>query len=313
MKKIECDSGTNKNIWISITGYRTLLVYKSLLEKGRSVNELIEILSNNKNTNKAVSKDTVRITINTLKASGCDISRPIKSNGYKYELIKHPFVLMLSEEQFNQFIKLRSRFAAEATYDKVFTLNSLYDKFFNLTQNDEYITILKESAPLLGVNLDIVREFAGPKLKNKKVNIHYDSPTYGEEDIDIIPQRLSYENAKLYLCCFIYKYGQFSILNLDRIMKINNVSLSKFSKEEIYYDVYYKLTGESLTAFVPETYEEVVERGEDYIVVNAKVANEFCFIQRILLFGRDFRIISPDFFKEKLINKIKQIREGYNL
>lgn len=313
MKKIECDSGTKKNIWISITGYRTLLVYKSLLEKGRSVKELIEILSNNKNTNKAVSEDTVRVTLNTLKSAGCIISRPKKSNGFKYELIKHPFSLSLNKEKFHQFLALRNRFASESTYDKVFTLNSLYDKFFNLTQNDEYMNDLENSKPLLGVNKDIVKEFAGPKLKNKKVNIHYDSPTYGEEDIDIIPQRLTYENTKLYLCCFIYKYGQFSILNLDRIMKINNVSLSKFSKEEIYFEVKYKLIGDSLTSFIPEMYEEIVEKNDDYIIVNAKVANEFCFIQRLLLFGRDFRIISPDFFKEKLINKIKQIRKGYSL
>ena len=43
----------------------------------------------------------------------------------------------------------------------------------------------------------------------------------------------------------------------------------------------------------------------------AKIEDEFMFIQRILQFGTDFNIISPDFFKEILINKIKLIQKGY--
>ena len=39
--------------------------------------------------------------------------------------------------------------------------------------------------------------------------------------------------------------------------------------------------------------------------------NEFCFIQRILLLGSDFKINSPEFFREKLINKLKLIQKGY--
>ena len=68
----------NKKTWISLTGYRTLYVLKLLIEKSRSIDELVDLLKSNPYTNKSVSKDTVRLTINTLRSAGCNISKSKK-------------------------------------------------------------------------------------------------------------------------------------------------------------------------------------------------------------------------------------------
>ena len=77
------------------------------------------------------------------------------------------------------------------------------------------------------------------------------------------------------------------------------------------YKVVYELLGNSKNIFKIQKNEEIISRNTNSIKIEALVDNEFLFIQRLLLFGTDFKIISPDFFREKLIDKIKLIQKGY--
>lgn len=300
-----------KKFWISITGYRTLLILKSLMEKSCTIDELVEIVKKDSITNKAVSKDTVRIAINTLKSAGCEILRPNKANAYKYELIKHPFAFNMNDEELDVFIRLREKFSADIKYSDVFTINDLYEKLISLTLNTNQENYVKDTQPLKNVDRKILTELSNPKLFGKKVQIKYLSPEFGEENIDVIPQKIMYETGKIYLWCYSFKYDKNSMLNFERILKINSIDISKNYNKETSYEVVYELFGNSLSSFREKENEKIIEKNENSIKVLAIVDNEFLFIQRILLFGADFKIISPDFFREKLINKIKLIRKGY--
>ena len=91
MRIIETCSEEKKNIWISLTGYRLLLLLKTLLDGDKTVGELISVLSENEVTKKSISKDTVRLAVSTLKKAGCEIIRPTKANDYHYQLKSQPF------------------------------------------------------------------------------------------------------------------------------------------------------------------------------------------------------------------------------
>lgn len=301
----------NKKVWISITGFRTLLLFMSLLEKPRDINELVEIVKKYNITKKSASKDTVRITLKTLKDIGCEIERPLKSVKYKYSISKHPFVLNLSVNDVNSLLLIRERLANELSWKKVLILNSFYEKFFSLTENPEYIEMERNTRLLNEVDLDILSEVSSSKIIGKKVNLKYNSPEFGIEDIDVIPQKLTYENNRLYLWCYSYKYERTSVLNVEKIKKINTVGTAKIEVNTSSYEVQYIIFGSSAKEFRPENNEKIIEKTNDFIKVKAKVLNEFWFIQRLLLFGCEFKIISPYFFKEKLINKIKLIQKGY--
>ena len=300
-----------KNPWISLTGFRTLFILKLLLEKSRSVDELIEHLKNNKITNKSLSKDTVRLTINTLKSAGCEIQRPSKKNNFKYELKSHPFNLNLSKSETETFIKLREKFSEDLYWKDILVLNRLYEKIFSLTNNSDYINLVNETKPLSAINKNLLWELSSNKLTGKKIQINYLSTKNGEENLDIVPHKIKYENGKIYLWCYIFKYKMNNLLNIEKIKKINYVSTEKFNIEDNLYDVTYKLCGLSMLDFQLKDYETILEKTPDYIIVKANVNNEFWFIQRLLQFCGDFKIISPDFFKEKLINKVKSIRKLY--
>lgn len=304
-------SEKNKNIWISLTAYRTLFVLKLLIEKDRSLPELTELLENNEITKKSVSKDTVQLTINTLKEAGCDISKPSKATGYKFALLSHPFKFILSDDEFNILMKMRDCFAQELSWDKVFILNDLFEKIMLISSSVEKIENVANTKPLLNVSKHLVEEFEKLISLEKKVQIKYNSPTNGEEDLDIIPKKIAFESSNLYLLAYSFKYNENSLFNFSRIKKINTVYLQTGSLEDTSFEVVYKVFGISASTFELKDNEVIISENSNELTVKAKVYNEFSFVQRILLFGADFKIVSPYSFREKLYNLVKQVQKGY--
>ncbi len=312
IRKIQ-NQNTEK-IRISTTGYRVLLVLKSLLQGSHTIDELVKIVQSNSYVNKSASKDTIRLDINTLKLAGCVIERPSKANNYKYKLISHPFFLELSEDEFNIFSDLRTKFAQNISVREVFILNNLYKKIFELTFNQNQIDFIENSQPLSTINREIFTQLSNDNIINKRVQITYKSAQYGEEILYIIPQKILYENDKVYLWCYNYKYENYGILYIDRILKINSVDIAEVNEEPEYkYIVIYEISVNNIDSFELKDYETVLNETPDIITIKAKVNNEFLFIQRLLQFGSAFRIISPDFFKEKMIDKVKLIQKRYGL
>ena len=177
--------------------------------------------------------------------------------------------------------------------------------------SEEKINYIENSQPLKTIDKKILYELSKPEIINKKVQVCYKSPEFGEEKIYIVPKKIIYDNEKVYLWCYNFKYEGLGLLNIERILKINSIDILKNINIFNHYNVVYELTGEAVNSFEPKDYETILVKSDDKIKVNAKIENEFLFIQRLLQFGTDFKVISPDFFREILINKIKLIQKGY--
>ena len=307
-KRVQQES---KKTWISLTGYRTLYVLKLLLEKSRTIDELVELLRANQYTNKSLSKDTVRITINTLRAAGCEISGLNKESNYKYILYSHPFVLNFTSEELDALVKLRKNASDNLSWKKILIVNELFDKIFALTKNENQIDLIDSAKIFADISKDILDELVNPNVLNKRMTIKYLSPKNGEEIFDIIVGNISFSDGKLYLSCFNYKYNSKSLLNIERIKEVVSISMLEETQQQYLYEVEYELFGDSFSLYEQAEYETIIESKDNSFIIKALVDNEFTFIQRLLLFGADFRIISPDSFREKLVNKIKLIQRGY--
>jgi len=92
---------------ISITAFRIISMLNMLLQEPLSDDELNEKLQTNIQGSRNLSKDTICIYINTLRAIGCEISRPSKKNEYKYVLKTHPFKLIISNDEISTIIEVR--------------------------------------------------------------------------------------------------------------------------------------------------------------------------------------------------------------
>lgn len=307
-KRVQQES---KKTWISLTGYRTLYVLKLLLEKSRTIDELVELLRTNQYTNKSLSKDTIRITINTLRAAGCEISGLNKESNYKYILYSHPFVLNFTSEELDALVKLRKNASDNLSWKKILVVNELFDKIFALTKNENQIDLIDSAKIFADISKDVLDELVNPNVLNKRMTIKYLSPKNGEEIFDIIVGNISFSDGKLYLSCFNYKYNSKSLLNIERIKEVVSISMAEETQQQYLYEVEYELFGDSFSLYEQAEYETIIETKDNSLIIKALVDNEFTFIQRLLLFGADFRIISPDSFREKLVNKIKLIQRGY--
>lgn len=95
---------------ISTTGYRIISIFKMLLNKPYSEDEINENLQEDVASCRKLSQDTICIYINTLRQIGCEISRPSKKNDFKYVLKSHPFSLTLAKEEAEGLINIRENF-----------------------------------------------------------------------------------------------------------------------------------------------------------------------------------------------------------
>lgn len=311
MNNSEFFSEKKKSIWISTTGYRTLLILKLLMQKERTLDELVELIKADIVVQKSISKDTVRVAINTLRKIGCEIPRPSRTNQYKYELVSHPFVFVVSDEQFNALLRLKEILCEKYSWDKVLLINDLYSKIFSLTKNQSQIEYVENSKSLACVDRGLLIELTNKNLINKKIEIEYNSVKYGKEILEVVPLKFTFENGKLYLVCYNFKYQHNSILNVERILKLVSVNLSETYENNTSYEVVYKLENEAFKIFELKDNEEIIEKTKDSITVKAVVLNEFLFVQRILLFATDVQLISPSSFKQKILDKLKLLKRGY--
>lgn len=298
----------NSKNWISLTGYRALLLLRNLIISPKSKEEIIALFSSDPITSKSVSIDTLRLTLNTLKMAGCTIERPSKKNNFKYTLINHPFKLNLSSQDIDVLISSCEKSAEFNSREKILILNNFYKKIFNISIDENLKIQAKESLALNFVKKDILLTLSKPNIKRKKINILYKSRENGFEILEIIPIEIVYENKKLYLKCFICKYNNTGILNIEKILKINSIEMHKTYDFKDTFDVIFEVFDKE---FKLKNNEIEIEQTLNSKIIKAEVKNEFLFIQRILELGDNAKIISPVDFKKKLIRQISNIRELY--
>ena len=60
-----------------------------------------------------------------------------------------------------------------------------------------------------------------------------------------------------------------------------------------------------------EENESIVKTEDDKIIVEGRYYNDFIAIQRMLSFGRDCTVLEPDEIRERIIEKLLEMREIY--
>lgn len=304
---------------ISKTGYRALFVLRNLIKAPKSRDELIDLLIKNNFLISDISKDTITITINTLKKAGCIISRPSKKNNNKYVLISHPFNIKLTKENVKALCELRKNIISLNDFRLLVYLNNLYHKIAHLAPTTELQDKLLYNHPLNGIDYKILNELIIYSEIKKHINICYASPKYGEENLDFIPKHFTFENNKLYIWGFCKKHNDISYLRVDRIKKIN---LAIFSEKQnidenftqIEEKIQYKLKGYSASMYIKNKDEKIIanELNNEYpLTIECNTDNKFNFFQRILSYGTDCVIIKPQHIKQEFLTVLKTIKRGY--
>lgn len=302
---------------ISITAFRIISILNMLLKEPLSEDDLNRKLQENIEGSRNLSKDTICIYINTLRAIGCEISRPTKNNGYKYILKTHSFKLDLSQEEINSLVEVRKYISTLGDWKLAIEVDDLFNQILDI------ITPESKNAFLALKNIALCREIDIEKVlptldslekycdKNRDILIVYNSPKSGEKEIYVKAEKLTLESGAFYLWGYNYELNETVYLRVDRIKSVNPVSINKIKKNNHRVEVKYKLTGAAALSFVPSDDEKVVEKTDSYTLVSAKVINKFKFIQDILSYGADCTIVSPENMKKEIILKLKAMAKTY--
>ncbi|MDD3238393.1 MAG: WYL domain-containing protein [Candidatus Gastranaerophilales bacterium] len=246
-------TNTSEEVNISMTAYRALLVLGFLIESPHTKSEILQILKNDKITSRACSEDTLRVTLNTLKAAGCIISRPTQKNNFNYSLTFHPFGLFFSKEQINCLNTLRRNLTNIEDWQYILDLNNLFNKIALKSHDNTTIEAFKDNEPLSEVNKSILETLNNHSVLGKNVLIEYNSVRNGLEDLYIIPKKVFYENLKLYVECYCEKYQKFAYLRLDKIKQIKGIGIKPGAYVQKSYLAKYTIKGDSVLTFEKKT------------------------------------------------------------
>lgn len=303
---------------ISKTGYRALFILMQLIESPKTREELISIATKDSIINKGLSKDTITNTINLLKKAGCIISRPTIKTDNKYVLKSHPFSAHFSQNEANALLDFRKSIISLGDWEALVLIDRLYSKIAIYAPNEEFKNALLYNSPLNHVNHNILRLIN--ISKEKLINIKYKSPKYGVEDFDIIPHFITMDNEKLYVWCYNFKYEETSFLRIDRILSINSLTFdkeiakSKDKFDELQFQAKFGLKGVSALTYIEGVGEKIIEENinDEYpLKIEVLVKDKFNFIQRILSYGTDCKLLEPQGLKTELINTLKEMKGNY--
>lgn len=301
---------------ISITAFRIISILNMLLKEPLSDDDINLKLQGDIEGFRNLSKDTICIYINTLRAIGCEISRPGKNNGYKYVLKSHPFKLNMSLNEINTIIGIRKYIATLGNWKLAIEIDSLLNQVADIMTPEDKKSFLAVRKSVLCREINI--ENILPKLnllekyceQNKDIKIVYNSPRTAEKEICLNAEKLTLENDSFYLWGYNYNLNETSYLRLDRIIHIELIETNTKNTKNNILKVKYKLTGNSAFSYTASESEKIIEKSETDLIIQAKVTNKFKFIQDVLSYGADCTVLSPESIRREIILKLKSILES---
>ena len=300
----------DKNKQISLTGARAVVLLVALMEGPKGFDEIKEFLFDCGVTDREYSIDTIRIDLNTLKAVGCEISKATKTNGHRYKLLDHPFYLTLSEQEVD-FLKDAYRVVVScASPETLLQYHKLFNKLAEQEKDEKIKEELYGISILKGENIDIIEQLVSDETKNNKIKISY-SPGSSKETVEyeVTVEKLGIRSGKLYLYCFNHTLGSRSFLNVSRINSVTSKMFDRNSNIGFDSIVHFKLN--NYKKYELEDNEYVIEEDEDTALIEGRYYNDFIAIQRMLYLACDCTVITPDFIRTTVINKLKGMRALY--
>ena len=295
---------------ISLTGARALVLIGLLSTKPRSMDDIRRMLLHLKLIDDKHSNDTLRIDLNTIKAMGCEISRPLASKQYKYILTNHPFSFKPTDDEINVLKKVYNHLKTSLDLHTLMEYDELFKKIaFYICDETSKESMLGISV-LKYYDLQMIKDLLLDCKQKRTLELIYNR-MLGTRDFkkEVIAQELVLKNDKLYLYGFDLQKKGSTVLNLRRIKTILTRKLQKRTIEP--HQIKIKFMLNNLNEQVLNENEEIIEVLENGFIVEGYYHNNFLAMQRMLYFGKNCIVLGPDNFREKLIEKLKEMRKIY--
>ncbi len=296
---------------ISLTGMRALVLVGLLIQAPRSLEEIKEAFINYNIMERSHSNDIIRIDLNTLRAMGCEISRATSKTNHKYVLTKHPFELIINNDDIEILNKAYKKIKGKCSIQLLLDYDNLFKKLAEFTSNKEIKEKLYGISILKDFSIELIKTLIEDCKRKNRLKIVYQKTSDDEKSIkEIIAQKLVFQNDKIYLHGFNIEKQAPIVLHIKRIkdiiFRIAENNQVNFQTTKIKFHL------KSFGVLELNEDENIIQADENGYIIEGEYHNDFIAIQRILSFGADCTVLEPEDFKKKIIEKLKSIRREYN-
>lgn len=296
---------------MSFTAFKTLLIFSLLIEAPRSYEDIINYFQNHDFINEKISIDTIRVYINSLKRAGCIITKTKRAEGSKFVLQSHPFELTINDEQILALSKAYKAIAKTLDITELVLFEKFLRNISNNINNPKLADTLLNISIISGINLNLLEDLLACCRRKNQISLTYNSPRSQKKVLEIICDKIGFENGKLYLYGTSLNYKQATYLSINRIICINEIKLIKDENIDIEeLKIKYEIKTNSLELQLKE-YEKLLSTEDSKTTIEACHSNKFMLIQRILSFGSACTVIEPKNFRAEIIETLKEMRAGY--
>ena len=295
---------------ISLTGMRGLVIIGLLMEAPRTLEEIRAKLIELNILEQEHSNDILRIDLNTLRAMGCEITHANAKTNFKYVLLKHPFSLNITEEEIGTIKKSFKKIKDSANISLLLGYDALFKKLANYAGNDTIKEELYGLSAFKSYNIELIKQLMEDCKNNIVITLKYKNPSAEAESVkEILAQKVVFQNDKVYLYGYDINKKDAVILNLLRIRAI--LSRAQGNGIEV-KSVCVKYFLKSFGVNILEENETIIETRSDGYIIEGRYHNEFVAVQRVLSFGANCTVLEPADFREKIIQKLKNMSKNYN-
>ncbi len=293
--------------------FKALLVFEMLLEGPITLDEIQRKLSEYKNFKSDISKDSIRVYINSFKSVGCTVKRQLtkeKRRQYVHFIPDNPFRPSISATQIDQFFNIYDIIMYNETFENFLQFHQLTKTLDECFKNDDFHEKFLKHSLIENLDFQLLKDLNKCCQNKELVTVLYSSPRSKEKEIPIIAHNMVFQNYKLYLAGFGKEYNQDAIFLTDRIIKITNREPvdDKESNPNNKFEIVFELYNPSTELLENE---EIISQTETTRTVLHKTTNKILSTQRFMQLASTCKIISPQEYKEFFISHLKSTAKVY--
>ena len=297
---------------MSFTGYKALLLFSLLTEGPKSYEEICEYFFNHPYLREKISIDTLRVYINSLRRIGCEVKRFRGDDKIsRYVITAHPFELKLSDEQIQSVIKIYKSIVKNMDVKELLSMERFFEKIGSYIKNDDFIADIRKISMLRDIDKKLLEDLLDCCDRKEQIVIQYNSPNSGEKSIELIADKIDSSNGKIYLYGTGFEYMQYGSFLVSRIKKINEIKIEKTIPENLKeFRITYTLECSPYKLNLADN-EKIIEKHNNYAVIEMKTSNDFLAKQKLLEYGPICKVLEPESFKNDFIKLLKDMKAGY--
>lgn len=297
---------------MSFTGYKALLLFSLLTESPKSYNEICECFLNHPYLREKISIDTLRVYINSLKRICCEVKRFRGEDKIsRYVITAHPFELKLTQEQIQSIIKVYKSIVKNMDVKELLSMEYFFEKIGSYIKNEDFIADIRKISMLRDIDKKLLEDLIDCCDKKEQIVISYNSPNSGQKDIELIADKIEVANGKMYLLGTGFEYMQYGSFLVSRIKGIKEIKIEKTIPDNLQeFRIIYTLEGNP-DKFNPADNERIIEKHNNYVVIEMKTSNDFLAKQKLLEYGPTCKVVAPEDFRNDFIKLLKDMKAGY--